>query len=180
MEESQQRSNFQALFAAQPDAPRVSKEVLPYQAGEKPHTLEHFAIDHFRPPPKRTLTLSSARKRGRGGGDELWRWGKEPLKVPLLKKLDGKEEASAEAVMAFLAILKYTGDHPSRRPRSRNRPHRHHLQVRRSLLPASSPLGPATDNFRGGHVESKRIKGSRVCGLSVFQSPASVPSRSLQ
>ena len=33
---------------------------------EKPHTLEDYAIDHFRPPPKRTasksLTLASARR----------------------------------------------------------------------------------------------------------------------
>jgi myosin-7 len=37
--------------------------------------------------------------------------------MPLLKKLQGKEEPSQEAVMAFLAIMKYMGDHPSRRAR---------------------------------------------------------------
>ena len=34
---------------------------------EKPHTLEDYAVDHFRPPPKRTmskgLTLTSAASR---------------------------------------------------------------------------------------------------------------------
>lgn len=37
--------------------------------------------------------------------------------MPLLKKLQGKEEPSQEAVMSFLAIMKYMGDHPSRRTR---------------------------------------------------------------
>jgi myosin-7 len=63
------------------------------------------------------MTFNSARKRR---SDELWHHSKEPLKLPLLKKLQGKEEASQEAVMAFLAILKYMGDHPSRRQRGGN------------------------------------------------------------
>lgn len=88
---------------------------------EKPHTLEEFSIDHFRPPPKRTLskslTLSSARRRDK---DELWRHSREPLKQPLLKKLLNKEELSQEACVAFNAILKYMGDLPSRRTRTGN------------------------------------------------------------
>ncbi|XP_060573750.1 myosin-VIIa-like isoform X3 [Ruditapes philippinarum] len=89
------------------------------ETGEKPYTLEEYAMDHFRPPPKRTLTktLSSARRRK---PDELWRYSKELLKQPLLKKLLGREEVSQEACMCFLAILKYMGDHPSRRGRVAN------------------------------------------------------------
>ena len=44
-----------------------------------------------RAPPKRTLsktlTLSSAKRRRQ---DELWRYSKEPIKQPLLKKLFGE------------------------------------------------------------------------------------------
>jgi len=88
---------------------------------EKPHTLEDYAIDHFRPPPKRTasksLTLASAR---RGRGDELWRHSREPIKLPLLKKLMNKDELREESCSIFHAILKYMGDLPSRRTRTGN------------------------------------------------------------
>ncbi|KAH3808644.1 hypothetical protein DPMN_137001, partial [Dreissena polymorpha] len=70
----------------------------------KPYTLEEYSLDHFRPPPKRTLTktLSTARKRN---PDQLWRYSKDPLKQPLLKKLIGREEVSQEACLCFLDIL---------------------------------------------------------------------------
>ena len=42
---------------------------------EKPHTLEDYAVDHFRPPPKRTmskgLTLTSASRRSKSGGGSV-------------------------------------------------------------------------------------------------------------
>lgn len=83
---------------------------------EKPHTLMEYAIDHFRPPPKRTmsktLTLTSAR---RSNGDDLWRHTREPMKQPLLQKLIGKEELAEEACFAFTALLKYMGDLPAKR-----------------------------------------------------------------
>ncbi|XP_076340822.1 unconventional myosin-VIIa ck isoform X2 [Tachypleus tridentatus] len=88
---------------------------------DKPHTLEEYALDHFRPPPKRTiprtLTLSSARRKD---NEQLWRHSREPIKQPLLKKLLNKEEMSQEACFAFSALLKYMGDLPSRRTRSGN------------------------------------------------------------
>ena len=59
-----------------------------------------------RAPPKRTLsktlTLPSARKRRQ---DDLWRYSKEAIKQPLLKKLIGKDELSQLACMCFLDIL---------------------------------------------------------------------------
>ena len=89
--------------------------------GSKQHTLEEYSLDHFRPPPKRTLskslTLNTARRRQ---NDILWKYSREPLKQPLLKKLLGKEELCQQAVICFLAILKYTGDHPSKRSRTGN------------------------------------------------------------
>ena len=75
----------------------------------------------FRPPPKRTLSktlsLSSAKRRRQ---DDLWRYSKEPIKQPLLKKLLGKDDLSGDACLCFLAILKYMGDHPSKRSRTGN------------------------------------------------------------
>ena len=58
----------------------------------------------FRPPPKRTLskTLSTARRKK---PDDLWRYNKEPLKQPLLKKLLGKDDLCQEACMCYLDIL---------------------------------------------------------------------------
>lgn len=37
------------------------------------------------------------------------------MKQPLLRKLAGKEELAEEACFAFAAMLKYTGDLPSKR-----------------------------------------------------------------
>lgn len=74
-----------------------------------------------RAPPKRTvsraITLASAR---RPTNDVLWKYSREPIKQPLLKKLLHKDELAQEAVYAFNAILKYMGDLPSRRARQGN------------------------------------------------------------
>jgi myosin-7 len=63
-------------------------------------------------PPK-TLSLSSAKRQ-----DDLWRYTKDPIRQPLLQKLLGKEDMSQEACTCFLTILKYMGDHPSKRGRA--------------------------------------------------------------
>jgi len=93
----------------------------PAEGAERPHTLEEYSVDHFRPPPKRTvgksLTISSARK---GRADDLWRHSREPLRQPLLKKLLNKDELREEACLIFHAVLKYMGDLPSRRTRTGN------------------------------------------------------------
>ncbi|XP_067621063.1 myosin-VIIa [Eurosta solidaginis] len=85
---------------------------------DRPYTLMEYAMDHFRLPPKRTmsktLTLSSKR------ADEIWRYSRDPIKAPLLRKLQSKEELAEEACFAFAAILKYMGDLPSKRPRMGN------------------------------------------------------------
>ncbi|XP_050361931.1 myosin-VIIa [Nymphalis io] len=90
------------------------------ESRDKPHNLLEYALDHFRLPPKRTtskaLTLSTAKR----GAEELWRHSREPIKQPLLKKLQAKEELAEEACFAFTAILKYMGDLPSKRPRIGN------------------------------------------------------------
>ncbi|XP_076323728.1 myosin-VIIa-like isoform X2 [Tachypleus tridentatus] len=91
------------------------------ESSDKYHTLEEYAIDHFRPPPKKTVprssTLLSAR---RHDTERLWEHSKEPIKQPLLKKLLLKEDLAQEACFAFSAILKYMGDLPSRKTRGGN------------------------------------------------------------
>ncbi|XP_051159362.1 myosin-VIIa [Leptopilina boulardi] len=91
------------------------------ESRDKPHTLIEYAIDHFRTPPKKSiskaLTLTTAR---RGYTDELWRHSREQIKQPLLKKLISKEELAEEACYAFTAVLKYMGDLPTKRPRIGN------------------------------------------------------------
>jgi myosin-7 len=44
-------------------------------------------------------------------GDRLWAFQKEPLRQPLLKKLQEKLELSEEACSCFMNILKYMGDY---------------------------------------------------------------------
>ncbi|CAB3368903.1 Hypothetical predicted protein [Cloeon dipterum] len=87
----------------------------------KPHTLSNFAGEHFRLISRQSLskgqTLTSARGKN-VSNDELWRYSREPLKQPLLKKLVNKDELAEEACFMFQAILKYMGDLPSKRPRN--------------------------------------------------------------
>uniref|UniRef100_A0A8C7D0J9 Myosin VIIA n=1 Tax=Oncorhynchus kisutch TaxID=8019 RepID=A0A8C7D0J9_ONCKI len=84
----------------------------------KPYTLEEFSYDYFRPPPKSTLSRVMITK-GRGK-ERLWCCTREPLKQPLLKKVLAQEELSQEAQLAFVDILTYMGDYPSKRARSVN------------------------------------------------------------
>uniref|UniRef100_A0A8C8JL65 Myosin VIIAb n=1 Tax=Oncorhynchus tshawytscha TaxID=74940 RepID=A0A8C8JL65_ONCTS len=49
--------------------------------------------------------------------ERLWCCTREPLKQPLLKKVLAQEELSQEAQLAFVDILTYMGDYPSKRAR---------------------------------------------------------------
>ncbi|XP_070346692.1 unconventional myosin-VIIa isoform X3 [Equus asinus] len=112
-----------ALVTLTPDQRQDVIRLLQQRTAEpepraKPYTLEEFSYDYFRPPPKHTLSrvmVSKAR-----GKDRLWSHTREPLKQALLKKILGSEELSQEACMAFIAVLKYMGDYPSKRMRSVN------------------------------------------------------------
>ena len=47
-----------------------------------------------------------------------WSYQRDPIKAPLLKKLEhASDEVKQKALSAFLSILKYTGDYPSKRLR---------------------------------------------------------------
>ncbi|XP_061072704.1 myosin VIIAa isoform X2 [Conger conger] len=84
----------------------------------KPYTLEEFSYDYFRPPPKHTLSRVMITKNR--GKDKMWSCTREPIKQPLLKKVLNHEELSQEACMAFIAMMKYMGDYPSKRTRTVN------------------------------------------------------------
>ncbi|CAG5130123.1 unnamed protein product, partial [Candidula unifasciata] len=84
------------------------------------HTLEQYSYDHFRAPPKKTLSGTLNKRKQ---NDELWKHSKEPLKQPLLKKLIGNEALSDEACNCFLNILViifYIVYHPGRKTRVAN------------------------------------------------------------
>ncbi|XP_043929284.1 unconventional myosin-VIIa [Protopterus annectens] len=101
------------------DAVRAFQFTIPESDEKmKPYTLEEFSYDYFRPPPKHTLSRVMITKNR--GKDKLWSYTREPIKQPLLKKILSSEELSQEACMAFISILKYMGDYPSKRMRSVN------------------------------------------------------------
>ncbi|XP_018103359.1 unconventional myosin-VIIa isoform X2 [Xenopus laevis] len=96
----------------------VQLNTLEHEEKMKPYTLEEFSYDYFRPPPKHTLSRVMITKNR--GKDKLWSYTREPIKQALLKKVLMSDELSQEACMAFIAILKYMGDYPSKRMRSVN------------------------------------------------------------
>uniref|UniRef100_A0A7N6B144 Myosin VIIAa n=1 Tax=Anabas testudineus TaxID=64144 RepID=A0A7N6B144_ANATE len=113
-----------ALVTMTPDqrqeSVRVSQIVMPESDDRvKPYTLEEFSYDHFRPPPKHTLSRVMVTKNR--GKDKMWSCTREPLKQPLLKKVVNHEELAQDACMSFIDILcTYMGDYPSKRTRSVN------------------------------------------------------------
>uniref|UniRef100_A0A8C4EBQ7 Myosin VIIAa n=1 Tax=Dicentrarchus labrax TaxID=13489 RepID=A0A8C4EBQ7_DICLA len=102
-----------ALVTMTPDqrqeSVRVSQLVMPESDDKmKPYTLEEFSYDYFRPPPKHTLSRVMVTKNR--GKDKMWSCTREPLKLPLLKKVVSHEELAQD----------YMGDYPSKRTRSVN------------------------------------------------------------
>uniref|UniRef100_A0A8C9ZLF6 Myosin VIIAa n=1 Tax=Sander lucioperca TaxID=283035 RepID=A0A8C9ZLF6_SANLU len=111
-----------ALVTMTPDqrqeSVRVSQLVLPESDGRiKPYTLEEFSYDYFRPPPKHTLSRVMVSKNR--GKDKMWSCTREPLKLPLLKKVVNHEE-SFYSLTFVPPMMKYMGDYPSKRMRSVN------------------------------------------------------------
>uniref|UniRef100_A0A8C4EBN6 Myosin VIIAa n=1 Tax=Dicentrarchus labrax TaxID=13489 RepID=A0A8C4EBN6_DICLA len=110
----------QALVTMTPDqrqeSVRVSQLVMPESDDKmKPYTLEEFSYDYFRPPPKHTLSRVMVTKNR--GKDKMWSCTREPLKLPLLKKVLIKLFYSLTFVPP---MMKYMGDYPSKRTRSVN------------------------------------------------------------
>ncbi|XP_013043479.3 unconventional myosin-VIIb isoform X1 [Anser cygnoides] len=82
----------------------------------KPYTLEEFSYEHFRTPEKESISKAVLQKsRGR---NQLWAHSKEPLKQPLLKKACTDPDLRDLACQAFIAIMKFMGDYPSKQAHS--------------------------------------------------------------
>jgi myosin-7 len=82
------------------------------------YSLESFAAEHFRAPPKKTLTRTLSRKasmRKGGSKNDPWCFSREVLKQPLLKKVNANEDLSSKAVQIYQTIMKYMGDYPSKK-----------------------------------------------------------------
>lgn len=60
-----------------------------------------------RPPPKHTLSRVMVTKNR--GKDKMWSCTREPLKLPLLKKVVNHEDLSQDACMSFIDILYTAG-----------------------------------------------------------------------
>lgn len=86
---------------------------------EEPHTLENFSIQHFNSLPKRTLSKALANTLRKRERDFPWSFAKDPIKQPLMKRLNEDEEMAYKAKQTFLAILKYMGDHSSAKNQGR-------------------------------------------------------------
>lgn len=65
-------------------------------------------IYYFR-PAKTSATLASIKKNTQ---EDLWRHSREPMKAPLLKKLQRETERFQAAIVMFNTILKYMGELP--------------------------------------------------------------------
>ncbi|CAJ0935522.1 unnamed protein product, partial [Mesorhabditis belari] len=91
------------------------RQVSIISGSDLPHTLEKFAQENFKlttPNKRSTLTL----RRNVNSG-EIWRFSRDPIREPLLRKLDGKKEPSIEAMNSYIAIMKYMGDYQTHRSR---------------------------------------------------------------
>lgn len=77
------------------------------------HTLEKYALENFRTTAAITTVSSTLNSVRRHTKDELWRHTRDPIKSPLLLKLQKDRSLLDKSVIIFNLILKYMGDLPS-------------------------------------------------------------------
>uniref|UniRef100_UPI00398F769D unconventional myosin-VIIa-like n=1 Tax=Pristiophorus japonicus TaxID=55135 RepID=UPI00398F769D len=114
-------SEVMSLILMSPDqrrqaAQNARAEVKEPEVKVKPYTLEEFSYDHFRPPAKESLSkvvFPKARAK-----DRIWACSREPLRLPLLKKVCTNPELVQVACQAFTDILSYMGDYPGKLAKS--------------------------------------------------------------
>lgn len=68
-------------------------------------SLEEFAMDHFRPPSKKSMSRTLGRKKGKQSLNE-WGFSRDPLKQALLKKICANEDLNNKAVQIYQAIMR--------------------------------------------------------------------------
>ncbi|XP_069721035.1 unconventional myosin-VIIb [Phaenicophaeus curvirostris] len=107
MSPDQRRTASQNSYVEEPDEEDLKV---------KPYTLEEFSYEHFRAPEKESISKAVLQKsRGRS---QLWAHSKEPLKQPLLKTACTDPDLRDLACQAFIAIMKFMGDYPSKQTHS--------------------------------------------------------------
>ncbi|XP_059806638.1 unconventional myosin-VIIa-like isoform X1 [Hypanus sabinus] len=101
------------LICMSPDQRRQATQTIPPDEVEaKLYTLEEFSYHYFRPPGKESMSravFAKARVK-----DRIWACSKEPLRLPLLKKVCANPEMVQVACQSFTAIMKYMGDYPGK------------------------------------------------------------------
>ncbi|XP_053673304.1 myosin-VIIa-like [Anopheles nili] len=82
---------------------------------KKMHTLQRYAAEHFRAPIAIVSSATSINSVRKSTIEELWKHTRDPMKAPLLDRLQ-KDRAKFDAAMViFTWILKYMGDLPKSR-----------------------------------------------------------------
>ncbi|XP_072113084.1 unconventional myosin-VIIa-like [Mobula birostris] len=101
------------LIRMSPDQRRQATQTnLPDEVEAKLYTLEEFSYHYFRSPGKESMSravFAKARVK-----DRIWACSKEPLRLPLLKKVCANPEMVQVACQSFTAIMKYMGDYPGK------------------------------------------------------------------
>nr|XP_033813505.1 unconventional myosin-VIIb isoform X2 [Geotrypetes seraphini] len=78
----------------------------------KPFTLEEFSYHYFRTPEKESTHINALPKSYQKLN--LWVHSREPLKLPLLKKICVDSKLRDFACQSFNAIMRYMGDYPTK------------------------------------------------------------------
>uniref|UniRef100_G3VGC0 Myosin VIIB n=2 Tax=Sarcophilus harrisii TaxID=9305 RepID=G3VGC0_SARHA len=111
-----------SLLAMSPEDRKLAMQnALPQEVAEeeskgKPYTLEEYSYEYFRPPDKETINKAMFPKAR--GKSQLWEYSREPLKLPLLKRVHANVDFRDMACQTFAAILKYMGDYPAKQARN--------------------------------------------------------------
>ncbi|XP_029471551.1 unconventional myosin-VIIb isoform X2 [Rhinatrema bivittatum] len=92
------------------------EEVEEQEEKVKLFTLEEFSYEYFRAPEKESVSISVLPKFHQKAN--LWVHSREPLKLPLLKKVCADTELRDFACQAFIAIMRYMGDYPSKQAKT--------------------------------------------------------------
>ncbi|CAD6187198.1 unnamed protein product [Caenorhabditis auriculariae] len=95
-----------------------NKQVAIIDHDAEPYTLAHFAEENFNQLTRRTGSqLSLMTLKRKEAQVERWRFSRENIDTPLLKKINGREDAAKGSLEIFAGILKYMGDEPTKRSR---------------------------------------------------------------
>ncbi|XP_050087157.1 myosin-VIIa-like isoform X1 [Anopheles aquasalis] len=81
----------------------------------KMHNLQRYASEHFRSPIATVASSTSIASVRKSMVEELWKHTRDPIKAPLLKRLQNDRRKCDTAVALFTLILKYMGDLPKGR-----------------------------------------------------------------